>query len=298
MTGRVLVGIDGSDGSHQAFTWAFEEAALRHCLLEVVSVREPASSSVLHRRPADPDQRAAAASRFLAEAIETADAMQPSDVQVTAIEGDPIDTLCLRAEAADLLVVGSRGHGRVAGLLLGSVSNGCARRSKTPVVIVPPPHGKAPDPIGRTEAAIVAGVDGSVGSNIALRWALEEATLRNARLEVIDVWRADEASDDLGEELAMFPSLSRRDRSLADATQTELDAVISELGPTANTIDIEPLAIEGNPVEVLCERAATADLLVVGSRGRGVAAGLLLGSISAACAHRSTRPVAIIPTAR
>jgi len=298
MTGRVLVGVDGSEGSRQAMAWALEEAALRHSVLEVVIVWEEPSDFERRHHRTDEDARAGA-QQCLAEILGGAGGEHvPADIEPIVLEGDPADTLCLRADKADVLVVGSRGHSTVAGVLLGSVSSKCAHHSRAPVVIVPPRHGRELDRDGEETVRIVVGVDGSVGSRLALKWAVDEAALRGARVEAVAIWRAIEANDEMNVELAMFPSLRRRDRSLAETTKERLEEVISELARESAPVDIDPLVFEGSPAEVLCERAAGSELLVVGSRGHGAVAGLLLGSVSAECAHRSPRPVVIVPTNR
>lgn len=139
--GRVLVGVDGSKGSRRALAWALEEAAARTSVLEAVIVWRgpydfPRDFDVSY--PVDEAQLAERARARLAEAISEAVGEHAAvEVEPTVLRGDPAETLCRRAAAADLLVVGSRGHGTFAGLLLGSVSAKCAHHSPCPVVIVP-----------------------------------------------------------------------------------------------------------------------------------------------------------------
>lgn len=143
----------------------------------------------------------------------------------------------------------------------------------------------------------MVGVDGSAGSLRALRWALEEATLRRAALQAVMVWRGVEADDETAFEFATFRSLAGYDRGAATLAGEHLRDLLSEaLGEAAGRV--EPIVLEGHPVDALCEHATGADLLVVGSRGHGALAEVLLGSVSAACARRSPCPLAVVPSRR
>lgn len=136
---------------------------------------------------------------------------------------------------------------------------------------------------------IVVGVDGSEGSRRALQWAIEEAALRRARLEAVTVW---ESPYDFGE-VFYFPV---DEQKLADAARTLLvdtvEAVRSEVGPA---VEVEPVTLDGDAAARLCELSVDADLLVVGARGHGGFAGLVLGSVSSKCAHHSRCPIVIVP---
>jgi nucleotide-binding universal stress UspA family protein len=136
----------------------------------------------------------------------------------------------------------------------------------------------------------VAGTDGSAGSQAALRWALGEARLRKARLEVVHVWHypwvvvaAGAAAAGVGRE--EYEAEGRR----------VLEQSIAELAAEFGDVEVHPRLGTGNAAEVLVRAAAEADLLVIGSRGRGGFTGLLLGSVSLQCAHHATCPVAIVP---
>lgn len=135
---------------------------------------------------------------------------------------------------------------------------------------------------------IVVGVDGSPESRRALLWAVQEARLRGAHLSVIHAFTLN-----LGiveQELAT-DMLVRIRREAQDLVENEVD----ELGETAAGLEISCAAAEGTPAKVLLGAAGEADLLVVGSRGRGGFGALLLGSVSQQCAHHATCPVVIVP---
>jgi nucleotide-binding universal stress UspA family protein len=138
---------------------------------------------------------------------------------------------------------------------------------------------------------IVVGVDHSAGAREALRFALEEARLRQTRLCAV---HAIGASDPvLGEEL-VYPVAGSEIDELRSAVQAALDALVDEIASDADGAQIERRVVEGAPASVLVDESADAELLVVGSRGLGGFAGLLLGSVSQQCAHHAACPVAIV----
>lgn len=134
---------------------------------------------------------------------------------------------------------------------------------------------------------IVVGVDGSEGSRRALRWAIEQATARGAHIQALIVWQR---TFDYGRE-RYWPA----DMALAEAAGQRLADAVAEVTGGGTAVTIEQLVVEGDPGQALCEYSAGADLLIVGSRGLGGFAGLLLGSVSTKCAHHSRCPVVIVP---
>ncbi len=138
--GRIVVGVDGSAGSRAALRWAHEEARLRGATLEVVAVWQfPVMTSLpaFGAMPPPDDMGDEAEATLLATLSEEGIAAT-DDVPVTTVvaEGAPSAALIDLADGADLLVVGSRGHGGFSGLVLGSVSHQCASHSPCPVVVV------------------------------------------------------------------------------------------------------------------------------------------------------------------
>jgi nucleotide-binding universal stress UspA family protein len=134
--------------------------------------------------------------------------------------------------------------------------------------------------------AIVVGVDGSPGSLAALRFAVDEARLRGVPLTVLSAWSFPVAGDVPG---GLMPVLTTD--FAADAAEV-LDEVLAQVDATGVTI--ERVVVEGGAARRLLEAARGAEMLVVGSRGRGGFAGLLLGSVSQQCAHHAPCPVAIV----
>jgi nucleotide-binding universal stress UspA family protein len=149
--------------------------------------------------------------------------------------------------------------------------------------------------------AIVVGVDGSAESRAALRWALAEASLR--RTPLLAVW-ARELPLQIDPLLAPFAVPPDYEPDAADAadevrraTERQLDSVVAEVVrevPREEGVQVTQEAVEGHPADVLVQAARGEELLVVGSRGRGGFKGLLLGSVSQACAHHAGCPVVIV----
>ena len=302
MTGRILVGVDGSQGSRRAMRWALEEAVLRGSILEAVTVWQSPFDlpwDFDFSYPVDEAKLAENARARLTETIgEIVDNRAGVELERVVLEGDPAETLCKRGAGADLLVVGSRGYGALAGLLLGSVSSKCAHHSRGPVVIVPGARRgdevEGPSLTGR----IVVGFDASPGSRRALRWAIAEAETRGATVLAVMVWGGARADDVVAKELATLPALRRDDQADIELATKRLKEIVSEVlgeAPFEASVKADPVVIEGNPAETLCRYAAEADMLVVGKRGHGTFPELSLGSVSDRCARHSTRPVVIVP---
>lgn len=146
--------------------------------------------------------------------------------------------------------------------------------------------GTSPTPSG---PVIVVGVDGSEGSSAALRWAAEEARLRGATLQVVRAWH--------------FPTMGYAGmgylpvapvEGLAEATASDMRTQIADALGEHPLVPIDPKVVEGPAAQALLKAAEGAEMLVVGSRGRGGFADLLLGSVSTHVAHHAHCPVLIV----
>ncbi len=150
---------------------------------------------------------------------------------------------------------------------------------------------------------IVVGVDGSAGSDAALRWALEEAKLRGVSLRVVHVYQLPQLPLDgvvMGAPGLLESAGSQEDAErLRAASEAEARRVVEEAlaraGTAAASVETERAAIEGPPADSLIGAGRDAELLVLGSRGRGGFAGLLLGSVSQQCAQHPSCPLVILP---
>ena len=140
--GKIVVGVDGSAGSREALRWAFTEAKLRNDALEAVIVWQypitaslPTFGAMITPQDFATDARKELLAIIAAEGI-SADA--PIPVSTLVAEGNAARALLDASDAAELLVVGSRGHGGFTGVLVGSVSQQCVNHAKCPVVVVHP----------------------------------------------------------------------------------------------------------------------------------------------------------------
>ncbi|OBJ87267.1 MAG: universal stress protein [Mycobacterium sp.] len=135
---------------------------------------------------------------------------------------------------------------------------------------------------------MVVGIDGSAASAKALRWAVEEARLRGATVRAVYAW----SFPFQGGELAHLAAEAAHDALQQQEEQFAQNAVRRALGADADTVD--QLVEEASPAQALIEAAGDADLLVVGSRGRGGLARLMLGSVSSQCAVQAPCPVVLV----
>ncbi len=137
---------------------------------------------------------------------------------------------------------------------------------------------------------IVVGVDGSHGSQTALRWALEQAATTGSDIDAVLVYDSGLAWIDVGSDYEDSWA-----RNAAAQAQTELRRVLEDVAHEPRSVPIRAVVVEGQPADLLVELARDADELVVGTRGRGGFAGLLLGSVSQRCVERAPCPVVVVP---
>jgi nucleotide-binding universal stress UspA family protein len=203
----------------------------------------------------------------------------------------PARALLAAAEQADLLVVGSRGLGGFRGLLLGSVSHQCLHHSPAPLAIVRAEPTDAHTDAGR----IVVGVDGSGPSRRALAWALAAARRRGAAVEAIHAWQA---PTPYGPAVSGFPYDVA---ALEDAATDRLDRIVGEvvagLGADAAEVPVTRIVRPGGAAPVLLDAAKGGDALVLGRRGLGGFARLLVGSVTEHVAHHAPCPLVVLPAA-
>jgi nucleotide-binding universal stress UspA family protein len=137
---------------------------------------------------------------------------------------------------------------------------------------------------------VVVGVDGSEGAIEALRFAVEEARIRGVGVKAVSAWHVPPAAYEAG--WATVPLDLDEYRKLA---QKSLDQSLADSGIDRAGVEITSVFREGQAADVLCDEAASDDLLVVGSRGLGGFRGLLLGSVSQQVVHHSPCPVVVVP---
>lgn len=288
----IVVAVDGSDASTTAVIWAARSAAARHRPLHIVTVvhipafyySEPYIAQSFHE-----EMKATAHDRLETAAglaRQIVDEHGPVEVTTEQVEGKVASTLVAVSAKADRLVLGSRGLGEVKGLLAGSVSTAVASHSAAPVVVV---RGRTLDGAPPAEGPVVVGVDGSESCRDAVEIAFAEAAARDATLVAVNVWSDVSVQPSLGA-VPEDPHWSR--------IQTGEEIVLAErlAGYRERYPDVvvERVVARDRPVRVLSEFAERAQLLVLGTRGRGGFAGLLLGSTSNALIQTADCPVLVV----
>jgi nucleotide-binding universal stress UspA family protein len=139
-------------------------------------------------------------------------------------------------------------------------------------------------------ATVVVGVDDSAGARKALAWAADEAAVRKETLRVVHAYQLGLAWIDAG-----HPDLPMWEKRAYERARELLESLVDDVLTTDRRAAVEMRVVEGDPATVLLAEAAQADLVVVGSRGRGGFAGLLLGSVSQRLAQHAPQPVVIVP---
>ncbi|WP_018636606.1 universal stress protein [Parafrankia elaeagni] len=323
----IVVGIDGSPGSESALRWAVTEASRRGARVRAVLGSCPHEQPSAVRRwadatagPHDEGTLAQAAGQVLHEALTDVELPPGLAVVEEVIDAPGSEALLTAGRDAEMIVVGTRGRGLLHRLRIGSVSASVAVHSPVPVVVARAPRtGDDEDaaesagpagPAGRSEQQphtpespeaqpppVVVGVDGSPNSLAALRWAADEAVLRGAPLHVVHAWLA-------AMPLPFAETSGEIVAALEDQARAVLDDSIAQVigaaagpgqdGPAAPTPSVRRVLVAASATRALLEESRDADLLVVGARGRGGFAELLLGSVSHQTMLHATAPVAII----
>lgn len=284
---RIVVGVDGSPGSADALRWAAEEAELHSATLTAIMTWGFLDQHPLDGAPFDPHFNETSALARLREHLvrtlgpERSEAVEPRAICDLAAHG-----LLEAAAHADLLVVGARGLGGFKGLLLGSVSQHCLQHATVPVAVI-----KANDRRGNDPAGITVAVDGSPTADLALAWAADEARQRKTSLAVVHAWRLPTLGHD---PVAAATLQTARVDDVADET------VIAALAraDTTGIAEVRPVVRRGSPAGVILDAASNAELIVVGTRGRGAIKRVLLGSVAAQVTHHAAAPVVVIPLPR
>jgi nucleotide-binding universal stress UspA family protein len=269
----ILVGYDGSSSSQQALSWAARTARERRAMLTVCHAWTPGYAALTAAGGAGrrEDLAQASAQQILARGLR---AVSSQEVEQLLTEGSPARALCEHSAAAGMVVVGSRGLGGLSGLLLGSVSHQVAGHASGPVIVV---RGHWRPAGGYVPGHIVAGVDGSAAAGQALAFAGEEAAIR--RVPLTAVCALSDAPGDLGG---------------ADLIEADFERSVTSWEKAHPDVELHRLVTVTSPREALLTAARDAQLLVLGSRGRGGLHAMMLGSVSQALLFHAPCPVAVV----
>lgn len=267
----VVAGVDGSASSLSAVRWAAQDAALRHVPLTLVHVHAPGAEA----GSADEviDEAAAVAHDATATAA--------SEIGARRACGEPVPELIAASREAQLVAVGSRGRTGHLRQRIGSVGVGLLQHAHCPVAVV---HGDAPPRRGPGRKPVLVGVDGSKTSLKAAAFAFDEASRRGTGLLAMYVCKE---ADTPVTHKGLFAVLAQEaegylKKSLADLQRRYPEVVVHHL------VRFE------YPVPQLLVQAERAQLIVLGSHGRGAVSGKLLGSVSTSVAEQSRIPVIVV----
>lgn len=258
----VVVGLDGSADGLLALDWASELAGRRGWIVRALHI-------VADQRPAQPLTTSPApddGTKVLDEAADELTRLGFDDAVFELGYGNPAQELLKASRDAAALVIGRRGAGGFAELMIGSTSQVCAALSRTTLIVVP-------DSWRPTEPArrqIVVGVDGSQAGQGALGFAFELADDRGAELTLLHV---------------------------TDVPESFVAGAVSGWPDKYPDVVFHPRCEPGHPVQVLAKESQHADLIVVGGLGRTEFTELRLGSVSRGLLHHAHCPVAIIHSA-
>jgi nucleotide-binding universal stress UspA family protein len=299
MTGNILgqpivVGIDGSSSALNAALWAADEATRRHLPLRMVHAYEVSTRaySDVFGPPGYFDEVEPGGRKALVKAHTAVSEAHPGlDVVAELRNGSPVPTLIDEATKARLLVLGSRGLGGFNGILAGSVAVALVTHGQCPVAVV---RGVVPDAAPPTKGPVVVGVDGSPASEEAVAIAFDEASLRGVDLTAVHTW-VEFTSDSAYAYARQFMS------ELDDVEAREAERLAERLAGWQEKypdVTVRRVVTRDRPVRCLLQHAANAQLLVVGRRGRGSFAGMMLGSTSQALIYHAPCPLLVArPTA-
>lgn len=288
--GAVVVGYDGSEHAQAALEWAAAAADRSGRTLVVLNAADQINYAYDHAVGLwTPESARAAAAQIAERGVEQARAKHP-DLEIQPATSLVSGALALEEAStrASVVVLGTRGRGRVLGTLLGSTAFAVTTHARCPVVVVT----RAEPPLPGPDHGIVVGVDGSDGAMHAVDVAVDLAVEAGAPLTVVAAWEVP-PPDPYGPPAGFgrhADATTARERQ-AEAAAEEAVARVREKAPD---VVVDSSVVEGRPETVLAGAASRAALLVVGARGRGDLKALLLGSTSRAVLHHAPCPVYVV----
>ncbi|MGW2642804.1 universal stress protein [Streptomyces sp. NPDC001348] len=301
MPRTITAGLDGSPESLTAADWAAREALRRDAPLRLVHALGRQSYVSLGEIPqpsVSPDERIRWADRMLREAEATIAGRHPGlQISTDRLTDEPVPALLGAAGTADLLVLGSRGLGSVAGFLVGSVAAAVVAGSRRPVVLVRgglrPEDEHQPGATGSGAAPfrdVVLGLNSSAPNDAVIAFAFEAASQRAARLRVVH---------GRSPELPYYDNGGDLNAELHDELTGEMHRCLTEaLEPWRDKfpgVEVTEQAVVGKAGSHLVEASRDASLVVVGRRRRRTAIGVVIAPVTHAVLHHATAPVAVVP---
>lgn len=273
----VLVGTDGSESADIAVRWATQEAERRDGTLRIICAFDPSWTTA----PLSKGRLEAHAEATLSAARAAVHEIAPHvPVETEAVAHDPVEAILHDAAHAALAVVGNRGRGGFASLLLGSVGQRVATHAPCSVAVV---RGRA----NAFEGPVIVGLDGPEANRFSLTAAFAAAAARRAPVLAVHAYHVPMAAFTPG-----MPILLDPEHEVAAAA----DYIERSLRPWRDKfpdVPVETQILAGGPARLLVGFSHLAQLLVVGTRGHGVVGGTLLGSVGLQLLHHAECPVLI-----
>ena len=287
----IVVGVDGSPSSRVATRWAAHEATMRNVpltLVHVVAASAAGSPAMVWPAGTISDEfrqwREDEARKFIADAIKVVeDSAQDGDrpeINCELFFAAPVPTLVDLSKDAQMVVVGCRGQSALRRGLLGSVSTGLVHHAHCPVAVI---HDEVPSSLQPANLPVLVGIDGSPASELATAIAFDEASWRGVDLVAVHAWSDAEVSFAKSLEWSAVEAVAKE-------TLAERLAGWQERYPD---VIVHRLVVWDQPARHLLDKSEAAQLVVVGSHGRGGFAGMRLGSVSTAVVHAARTPVIV-----
>lgn len=283
-TTGVLVGVDGSAESDAAIRWAAREARMRCIPMTLVHVVAPVAPC----RPMEPihaditkwqlDNAHHVLEQGL-EIVHTTVAESLLDVHTTVLNSSVVPALLRASEDHQMVVVGSRGTGAFGRILLGSVSTGLVHHASCPVAVIRPERAGE-----NARAPVLLGIDGSPASEAATAMAFDEASRRGVGLVALHAWS----------DVAVFPILGMDWHEYESQGHEVLGERLAGWQERYPDVQVERRLVCDRPAHWLIHESEHAQLVVVGSRGRGDVAGTWFGSVGSAVAQSANVPVLVV----
>lgn len=282
---RIVVAVDGSAASNAAVEWAAREAVMRAASVTLTHVVEPVvvswpiapmQGSITEWQQENADQVIAQAQEIF---ITNIDEAQRPTVHIDVRAGIAVSELTKASTDAQMVVVGSQGMGAFERAILGSVSSGLLRRAHCPVTVV---HADETRPVATSP--VLLGIDGSPASEGATALAFDEASRRGVDLVALHAWS----------DVPVFPIFGMDWRRYEDEGHEVLGERLAGWNEKYPDVHVHRRIVCDEPARWLVEESRQAQLVIVGSHGRGGFTGMLLGSVSSAVAQAARVPVIVV----
>jgi nucleotide-binding universal stress UspA family protein len=290
----IVAGVDGSPSSAVAVEWAARDAEMRNVSLRLVHVVapvvtpiepwvEPSSPESFSQYQEDRARQIVEDARKVAVEVTAPD--RASQITCQVLYAPVVPALVDLSEQADMVVVGCRGQGAVTRSLLGSVSSGLVHHAHCPVGVI---HDEDPLNSRPAEAPVVVGIDGSPTSELATGIAFDEASRRGVGLVALHAW------SDMGP--LDFASMNWAPIEFRNIEVREEEVLAERLCGWQERypdVAVRKIVVCDLPAPRLLEQADAAQLVVLGSHGRGGFPGMLLGSVSRTVVNSAQIPVIV-----